>query len=240
MPRCGAGKTATWRVPAVGWRARDRGSRYEDRMRALALLAIVVSPTLVACAPVSAPRRASVFGEQPLVTTAAATAPPREAPGSGGGLGLAKATPATTRQEQPTETTFATRPPLDPTELASERGLGASSDDATLHGRVAVGAASVTSGSMDDPRGVVAGLAPGFRACYERGLVEAPASQGTLRLKLLIGPGGEVTASTGSVRGDLSNAVVSCVRGRAAAATYPAPKNGGATLEIPITFTAGA
>lgn len=210
-------------------------------MRTLALVAILFSSTLVACAPTSAPRRAQLLGAQPAATGT----PPIITPDAGAALaptedpGVAKA-PATSPNRTAAETTLVTRAPLDPAELASERGFGASSDPTERHGRVAVGAASITSGQMDDPGAVIAGLSPGFRACYVRGLAEAPTSKGTLRLKLLIGPSGEVTASTGSVRGDLSNAVVSCVRARAAAATYPAPKNGGATLELPITFVVGA
>lgn len=213
-------------------------------MRSLLPLALI-STAMTACAPTSAPVRVSLPSNQPIVATVPATAvqtmePPAvaaEAPADREEVVVpATAKTSPTPRSQPVESAAPTRPRIDPNELASERGFGTPTESAPARVRVAIGSASITGGAMESPDRVIAGLASSFRACYERGLDDAPTSQGTLRLKLRIGADGGVIASTGSVQGDLTRPVVACVRGLAAAVVYPVPKGGGATLEIPITF----
>jgi hypothetical protein len=83
---------------------------------------------------------------------------------------------------------------------------------------------------------VVAGLRAGFRACYQRGLAEAPDASGSIRLMIRVGPGGEVSGVTATSSGGLPPAMVSCVQARARAAQFDAPEGGAAVITVPVTF----
>jgi hypothetical protein len=76
----------------------------------------------------------------------------------------------------------------------------------------------------------------GFRACYNRALQENPDAQGSIRLTIRVGPGGEVQGVSAAPSGNLSGSVVSCVQARASAAQFSPPEGGSAAVVVPVTF----
>jgi hypothetical protein len=115
-------------------------------------------------------------------------------------------------------------PPLDePAVVRSPNGTGA------------LGAAIVSGSAVMNASPVVAGMAAGFRRCYNKGLREDPNMKGSLRITAKIGPNGEVTSVTPSASG-LSGTVVACVAARVASAVFAPLERGEATIVIPVTF----
>lgn len=103
-------------------------------------------------------------------------------------------------------------------------------------GSASVGGASVSGGSVANASSVVAGMAAGFRRCYNNGLKEDPNMKGSVRVTARIGPNGEVLGASASGGGGLSGSVVGCVQARVASAQFSPPEGGGATIVIPVTF----
>jgi hypothetical protein len=103
-------------------------------------------------------------------------------------------------------------------------------------GNAQVGGASVSGGSVSNASSVVAGMAAGFRRCYNKGLQEDPNMKGSVRITAKIGPNGEVLSASPSGGGGLSGSVVSCVAARVSSAQFSPPEGGGATVVIPVTF----
>ncbi|MCA9597075.1 MAG: AgmX/PglI C-terminal domain-containing protein [Myxococcales bacterium] len=103
-------------------------------------------------------------------------------------------------------------------------------------GAASVGGAAVSGGTVSNASRVVAGMRAGFRACYNRGLQENPDAQGSIRLTIRVGPGGEVQGVSASAGGNLPGSVVSCVRSRASAAQFDPPEGGSAVINVPVTF----
>lgn len=103
-------------------------------------------------------------------------------------------------------------------------------------GNASVGGAAVSGGTVSNAARVVAGMRAGFRACYQRGLNENPDSQGSIRLTIQVGPGGEVRNVTAVPSGTLPASVVSCVQARARAAQFDPPEGGSAAVQVPVTF----
>ncbi|MEJ7728805.1 MAG: AgmX/PglI C-terminal domain-containing protein [Polyangiaceae bacterium] len=103
-------------------------------------------------------------------------------------------------------------------------------------GNAQVGGAAVSGGSVANASSVVAGMAAGFRRCYNKGLSEDPSMKGSVRITAKIGPNGEVLSASPSGGGGLSGGVVSCVTARVSSAQFSPPEGGGATVVIPITF----
>lgn len=102
-------------------------------------------------------------------------------------------------------------------------------------GSVGIGGAAVSGGSVGNASQVVAGMAAGFRRCYNKGLQEDPNMKGSVRITAKIGPNGEVLSANPSGSG-LSSSVISCVAARVSSAQFAAPEGGGATIVIPVTF----
>ncbi|NUO51801.1 MAG: cell envelope integrity protein TolA, partial [Polyangiaceae bacterium] len=121
---------------------------------------------------------------------------------------------------------------------AGEAAAGAGSAKAVKGptGSASVGGASVSGGSVANAASVVAGMAAGFRRCYNRGLQEDPGMKGSVRITAKIGPNGEVLGATPSGGGGLSGTVISCVVSRVSSAQFSPPDGGGATVVIPISF----
>jgi hypothetical protein len=123
-----------------------------------------------------------------------------------------------------------------------ERGGGAPSTAGTAAkvkgpvGNASVGGAAVSGGSVSNAQGVVAGMAAGFRRCYNKGLAEDPNMKGSVKITAKIGPNGEVISASPSGGGGLSSTVISCVAARVSSAQFSAPEGGGATIVIPVTF----
>ncbi len=103
-------------------------------------------------------------------------------------------------------------------------------------GSASIGGASVAGGSVANASAVVAGMAAGFRRCYNRGLQEDPTMKGSIKITAKIGPNGEVLGASPSGGGGLSGTVVSCVASRVASAQFSPPDGGGATIVIPVSF----
>jgi hypothetical protein len=102
-------------------------------------------------------------------------------------------------------------------------------------GNASIGGASVSGGNVANASSVVAGMAAGFRRCYNKGLAEDPNMKGSVRITAKIGPNGEVLSASPSGSG-LSGTVVSCVAARVSSAQFAPPEGGGATVVIPVTF----
>ena len=103
-------------------------------------------------------------------------------------------------------------------------------------GNAQVGGAAVSGGSVANASAVVAGMAAGFRRCYNKGLQEDPNMKGSVRITAKIGPNGEVLSASPSGGGGLSGTVISCVAARVSSAQFAPPEGGGATVVIPVTF----
>jgi hypothetical protein len=103
-------------------------------------------------------------------------------------------------------------------------------------GNANVGGAAVSGGSVANASAVVAGMAAGFRRCYNKGLAEDPNMKGSVRITAKIGPNGEVLGASPSGGGGLSGTVISCVTARVSSAQFSPPEGGGATVVIPVTF----
>ena len=100
---------------------------------------------------------------------------------------------------------------------------------------MAKASAKPPSHSVANAAAVVAGMAAGFRRCYNQGLQEDPNMVGSVRVTAKIGPQGEVLSVSPSSSG-LSEKVVACVAARVAMAVFSPPEGGGATVVIPVTF----
>lgn len=115
-------------------------------------------------------------------------------------------------------------------------GAGAVAAVAGPKGNASVGGAAVSGGTVSDASRVVARMRAGFRACYQRGLAQNPDAQGSIRLTIRVGPGGEVSGVSSAPTGSLPPAVVSCVEARARSAQFSPPEGGSAVVVVPVTF----
>lgn len=108
--------------------------------------------------------------------------------------------------------------------------------DAPPRANASVGGASLSGGSVSNAGAVVAGMAAGFRRCYQRGLAEDETMKGSVRVTAKIGPNGEVQSASPSEGGGLSNVVKGCVAGVVSSRTFAPPDGGSATIVIPVSF----
>ncbi|MEZ4222805.1 MAG: AgmX/PglI C-terminal domain-containing protein [Polyangiaceae bacterium] len=103
-------------------------------------------------------------------------------------------------------------------------------------GSVNVPAPSNPGGAIKNAASVVASMRAGFRHCYNRGLVDSPDAQGSVRLVIQVGPGGEVQGVQASPSGNLPGSVVSCIRSRAQAASFDPPEGGSGAVVVPVSL----
>ena len=103
-------------------------------------------------------------------------------------------------------------------------------------GNASIGGASVSGGTVANASSVVAGMAAGFRRCYNKGLAEDPNMKGSIRITAKIGPNGEVLSASPGGGGGLSGTVTGCVAARVSSANFAPPDGGGATIVIPVSF----
>ncbi len=94
----------------------------------------------------------------------------------------------------------------------------------------------MVTGSVIDAARVVAGLRPGFHACYQRTINDYPDAEGSIRLSLDVGANGEVQSVGASSSGNVPGSLVSCVRMRARVAKFSPPDGGRALVVVPVTF----
>jgi hypothetical protein len=95
---------------------------------------------------------------------------------------------------------------------------------------------SVAGGNISNAAKVVAAMRPAFRACYQKSLDQNPDSQGSIKMAIKVGPGGEVTGVTATPSGNLAPGVIDCVTARARRAQFDPPEGGAATVQVPVTF----
>lgn len=119
-------------------------------------------------------------------------------------------------------------------QTAGTQGSGKTQTVKGPTGNASVGGVS-GSGNVSDASRVVAQMRGGFRACYQRELANNPDAEGTIRLTIRVGPGGEVLSVAAASTGNLGSAVA-CVRARASAAQFAPPEGGSAVVTVPVTF----
>jgi hypothetical protein len=95
---------------------------------------------------------------------------------------------------------------------------------------------SVAGGNISNAAKTVAAMRAAFRACYQKGLDANPDAQGSIRLSIKVGPGGEVSSVSATPSGNLPPSVVDCVSARARRAQFDPPEGGGAVVAVPVTF----
>lgn len=81
---------------------------------------------------------------------------------------------------------------------------------------------------------VVAQMRPGFRRCYNAGLLVDPGMQGDVTIRIKIGPNGEVQSATPVSGSGLSPSVTQCIAQRAQVAQFETDQP--ATVDVPIKF----
>jgi hypothetical protein len=118
---------------------------------------------------------------------------------------------------------------------ADRNDPGARARAAAAWDRVNATAAATAEHPVPNARDVVAGMAAGFRRCYNVGLRENPSMRGSVRVTARLDAAGRVLATEPSGSG-LSESVVACVVARVQAAQFAPPTGGAATIVIPVTF----
>lgn len=93
---------------------------------------------------------------------------------------------------------------------------------------------SAPSASVRNLDAVVAQMRPGFRRCYNQGLIKDPGMQGDVTIRIKIGPNGEVQSVTPVSGSGLSPEVTQCIAGRARVAQFET--DSGATVDVPVKF----
>lgn len=91
-------------------------------------------------------------------------------------------------------------------------------------------------GVVHDADGVVAGLRPGFRSCYNKGVARDPGMQGKIVMSVKIAANGEVVSVEKVDGSGLDEGVESCVMGKMKGASFAPPGPSGATLRVPASF----
>lgn len=109
-------------------------------------------------------------------------------------------------------------------------------------GKPPTGSASIANigtsgGTIANASSVVAGMAAGFRRCYNRALQEDPNVAGSMKVRTKIGPNGEVLAAEPTEVKGLPGALTSCVAARVSSAQFAPPTGGAATVVIPVAFS---
>jgi hypothetical protein len=124
--------------------------------------------------------------------------------------------------------------------IGATHGSGSGSAGTESHvagptGDAQVGVTTATVAVSNAER-VVAGLRPGFRACYNQGLQSDPGMSGKVLVSAKISPNGEVASADAAQNSGLSAGVVQCILRKVRNAQFDAPGANGSTLQIPVTF----
>ncbi|NUP07186.1 MAG: AgmX/PglI C-terminal domain-containing protein [Polyangiaceae bacterium] len=131
--------------------------------------------------------------------------------------------------------------PAAPSDLTAARELLAKIVDQTIKAAPPKGSAALTTpslsgGAVSNAASVVAGMAAGFRRCYNRGLTEDPKLAGALKVTAKIGPSGEVQSAKAQPGHKLGDKVAVCVEQVVFSRSFAPPEGGSATLTIPVSF----
>jgi hypothetical protein len=103
-------------------------------------------------------------------------------------------------------------------------------------GRVMVGAAEVSGGSVPNADRVVAGMRAGFRSCYSRSLVTRPDQRGSLRIVVRLNEHGGVTQAIPEGGRGLAQETIDCMLRRVQAASFNPPQGVDVVIAIPMTL----
>ena len=118
---------------------------------------------------------------------------------------------------------------------SAQAGAGAGRDVGGPKGDVSVGSSSASVPVSGADR-VIAGLRPGFRACYNTGLQSDPTMAGKVTISVKIGPNGEVSSADVANNSGLSDGVANCIARKLRNAQFDAPGGGGSVMQVPVTF----
>jgi hypothetical protein len=118
---------------------------------------------------------------------------------------------------------------------SAQAGAGAGRDVGGPKGDVSVGSSSASVPVSGADR-VIAGLRPGFRACYNTGLQSDPTMSGKVTISVKIGPNGEVSSADVASNSGLSDGVANCIARKLRNAQFDAPGGGGSVMQVPVTF----
>ena len=102
-------------------------------------------------------------------------------------------------------------------------------------GEASIGATTATVPVANAER-VIAGLRPGFRACYNQGLQQDPGMAGSVTITVKIGPNGEVSTADAASNAGLSDSVVKCIARKLKNAQFDPPGGSGSTINVPVKF----
>lgn len=166
--------------------------------------------------------------------SSAASTTSAEASGSGASRsGAAAPSSASVALSEPgpaTEIPDDATPPLSPSGSASASGKPPS-------GSASISSIGTSGGTVSNASSVVAGMAAGFRRCYNRALQENPNIAGSMKVRAKIGPNGEVLAAEPTEVKGLPGGLTSCVAMRVSSAQFAPPTGGAATVVIPVAFS---
>ena len=118
----------------------------------------------------------------------------------------------------------------------SGSGTPAPAPTPAVTGRVTIKQVGVKGGKVANGEAAVAGMAAGFRRCFNKGLQDDPRMKGSVTLTAALGPNGEVVSVVPSALKGLSGEVVSCAMARVSSAQFAPPDGGASTLTIPLVF----
>lgn len=93
-----------------------------------------------------------------------------------------------------------------------------------------------TGGALSGAAEAIASLAPYFRRCYNRALLEDPHMKGSVRITGTIGVDGTVIHASWGLAEGLSPQVCDCLKRVLLAQRFHPPEGGGATLVVPISL----
>lgn len=119
-----------------------------------------------------------------------------------------------------------------------DQGSGSAGKETAVRGPTGDAQVGVTTATVavSNAERVVAGLRPGFRACYNQGLQSDPGMSGKVVVAAKISPNGEVASADAAQNTGLSPGVVQCILRKVRNAQFDAPGPNGSTIQIPVTF----
>lgn len=89
-------------------------------------------------------------------------------------------------------------------------------------------------GAVSGADRVIAGLRPGFKSCYNKGLANDPSMAGKIVIAIKVQPNGDVESVSKAGGSGLSADVEQCIMNKAKHASFDAGP--GATIQVPVTF----
>ena len=104
--------------------------------------------------------------------------------------------------------------------------------------RVDLGSLSSSAPVSDAEAVIHSQIQPGAKRCYRKGLGIDGSLSGTLVILIKVAPDGQVESVGGGSNTGLSEPVTSCTQSVAKRAVFDAPGGNGATITVPLNFSA--